>query len=65
MTKLNFTIDQNDLKTLFIHTKFAYNGLTFSQWVGEIKESYSDYFNKAKKIKTFSEWINGQIIALT
>lgn len=63
MKNIDFTIDQDDLKCLFIHTTNAYKGLYFNKWVEETKKAYSEYA-KRDDPKTFSQWINGQIIAL-
>lgn len=61
----DFTIDQDDLKVLFLHTKIAYNGYTFERWCDEIKESYTRFIKDKINPKTFSQWVNGQIIYLT
>lgn len=69
MDNLDFTIEQNDLKCLFIACKLP---LTFENFIKDCKKSYSDYYTRnstdSKKYgtpKTFSQWINGQTIALT
>lgn len=60
-----FKIDQEDLKTLFIHTRFAYGNMKFNDWVKECKVSYVQFSRDKENPKTFSQWVNGQIIALT
>ena len=72
MENLNFDIDKEDLKILFIHVRDAYKGISYDKFVIEAKNSYKDYHNrnlnnlqKYGKPKTFSQWVNGQIIALT
>jgi len=64
--KLSFEIDENDLKALYLKTKFAYDGYTYPQWVSETKKAYTSYIGRIvnAKPKTFSEWVNGQILAL-
>ena len=67
--KLDYTIDQNDLKTLFTHTRGAYGNMTFDSWVIECKKSYKSYFNNkplfSNKHYTYSQFVNAQIIAIT
>jgi len=72
MSNINFTIDQTDLKVLFLHTQDAYPGYTFERWTKEVEQSYIEYHKRNSENtekygapKTFSQWINGQIIALT
>lgn len=72
MENLNFTIDAEDLKFMYSHTKHAYNGVSIDKWVIEVKNSYKEYFNrnlndlqKYGTPKTFSQWVNAQIISLT
>ncbi len=72
MENLNFDIDKDDLKVLFIHVRDAYKGISFEKFVIEAQNSYLEYFNRNKNNlqkygtpKTFSQWVNGQIIALT
>jgi len=68
MKNIDFTIDQDDLKALFISCKLKTN---FDSFENECKQSYADYHKrnlndpvKYGQPKTFSQWINGQIIAL-
>lgn len=63
--KPDFTIDQQDLKILFVHTKEAYRGYTFERWCNEIKKAYISFIKYKVNPKTFSQWVNGQIIYLT
>lgn len=63
-TKELFEIDQQDLQILFLKTKDAYKGYTFEKWVKEIKEVYSSFIKGKENPKTFSQWVNGQIIVL-
>jgi hypothetical protein len=70
MKNIDFTIDQEDLKCLFIACINAYK--SFDEFVEDSKKSYTEYHkrnldNLAKygNPKTFSQWVNGQIIALT
>lgn len=72
MTNLNFEIANDDLKLLFLYTKDAYKNKSFDNWLIEVKNSYKDYYNrnlnnlqKYGNPKTFSQWVNGQIISLT
>jgi hypothetical protein len=65
MKKPNLIIDNNDLKVLFIHTTNAYKGLSFESWKIECLNSYMIYYNRVANAKTYSQWVNGQIIALT
>jgi hypothetical protein len=65
MEKVNFKIEQEDLKVLFLHTKHAYGNMTFDEWVEDVKDAYKDFIKDKEDPKTFSEWVNGQIIWLT
>jgi len=65
MKAIDFTIDEQDLEILFLYTRSAYKGLSFKQWIEEVKKSYSVHFEEREKPMTFSQWVNGQIIALT
>ena len=70
---IDFTIDQDDLKALYINASFEdFGNITFKNWIKITEESYVNYFNrnlsdlqKYGTPKTFSRWVNGQIIALT
>jgi hypothetical protein len=69
MENINFIIDKEDLKCLFIACKLD---VSFEKFVKDCEDGYSDYFKrnlenleKYGKPKTFSQWVNGQIIALT
>jgi len=65
MNNANLEIEQEDLKALFAHTKHAYGNLSFIQWCDEVKKSYISFIKGKENPKTFSQWVNGQIIALT
>lgn len=69
MKKKYSTKNEEDLKCLFIACK---SNSSFDSFVKECRESYSEYcqrnlsdLNKYGWPKNFSQWINGQIIALT
>jgi len=69
---LDYTIDQDDLKVLFVHTREAYPRVGFNQWVEIAKADYARYHKRNTDNperygtpKTFSQWVNGQTIALT
>ena len=71
MEKIEPSISQQDLKILFVKVQHAYKGYTFEKFVTEAKQSYADYhrrntenINKYGKPKTFSQWVNAQIIAI-
>lgn len=64
MSNLDLTINQDDLKALYVHTRFAYGNLTFDQWAKEIKKAYIDFAKNQDNPKTYSQWVNGQILAL-
>jgi hypothetical protein len=66
---MNLQIDNNDLKILYIKTSFLY--ANFDEFKKECKKSYIEYFDrnthnieKYGQPKTFSQWINKQIIIL-
>lgn len=65
---MNYQILENldSLKCLFIHTKDAYIGYSFDEFAEETLIAYNDYVAKKNhNAKTFSQWVNGQILALT
>lgn len=68
MMKPNLKIDLKDLKTLYLHTRFAYANMSFEEWCKECKKSYLSYFNNKElynKTKyTYSQFVNAQIISL-
>jgi hypothetical protein len=72
MENLDFIIDQDDLKCLMVATLGAYKGYSFDDFVKETKESYAKYHKRNMENldrygnpKSYSLWINGQILALT
>ena len=56
---------EEDLKILYLHTRDAYPGYLFHDWCVEVHEVYTEYAQSRENPKTLSQWINGQIIALT
>ena len=65
MKTLDFKIDELDLSLLYHHTKFAYAGMNFENWCKECKKSYVKYVQNRKDVKTYSQYVNAQIISLT
>lgn len=63
--KSRFEIDQQDLRILYLHTKGCYGDKSFNSWLEHCKASYNKYAMSTTYAKTFSQWVNGQIIALT
>lgn len=64
MKNTDFTIDLIDLQTLYIHTRKAYGNMPFEAWVLECQKAYNEYLEKRENPKTYSQWVNGQILAL-
>ena len=69
MEAINFTIDNNDLKCLYIACKLT---LSFDVFVKECEQNYLDYhkrnsdnLEKYGQPKTYSQWINSQTLSLT
>lgn len=70
--KIDFTIEEQDLRMLFLKTStttFSKQG--FENFIKECESGYSDYYNRNMNNierygnpKTYSQWINGQIIYL-
>jgi hypothetical protein len=68
----DLTIELQDLRILFLkseYTKFSKQG--FEAFVIECKKSYLEYYNRNinninryGNPKTYSQWVNGQIIVL-
>lgn len=70
MENIDFTINQDDLKCLFIACRNTYK--SFDEFIQDSKKGYAEYHKrnsdnveKFGNPKTYSQWINGQIIALT
>tara|TARA_R110000796_G_scaffold239857_1_gene360668 strand:- start:2 stop:193 length:192 start_codon:yes stop_codon:yes gene_type:complete len=62
---IDYTIDQEDLQALFINTRFAYGSMSFEEWTVECKEAYATFIGGRETPLTFSQWVNGQILAIT
>ena len=64
-----YSVEKNDLITLYDLSKSAYGCISFERWEVESKKSYLDYINlkksKNKKALNYSRFVNAQIIALT
>jgi hypothetical protein len=71
-TTLDFTIEEQDFRILFLKMpQYKLTPQGFEAFKKECKESYVSYFNrntnnltKYGEPKTFSQWINAQIIVL-
>lgn len=64
-TEIDYTVDINDVLILWGHSMSAYDGYTFPQFFNEIKKAYANnYLPNRFKPKTFSEWVNAQIMVL-
>ena len=65
---INLNIAQEDLKTLFIHTRDAYNNISLQEWSKETQKSYLSYFNNKELFNyrkySYSQWVNAQIVSL-
>jgi hypothetical protein len=69
MENIDFTIDNEDLKCLFIACSYNKG---FESFVKECKVGYTSYYERNLgnierwgKPKTFPQWVNGQTITLT
>lgn len=69
MGNIDLTIDQDDLKCLFIACKPKQS---FGEFMKECEQGYLDYhkrnlenLQRYGQPKTYSQWVNGQIIYLT
>ena len=69
VSKINFDIQQDDLKALFIACGGCRRKQSFNMWVHNTEANYEEYFLKftelKREVKTFSEWVNGQTVAMT
>lgn len=63
--KVSLKIDLEYLQTLYLHTRSSYGNISFLSWVKESEDSYRKYASNTRNAKTYSQWVNGQIIALT
>ena len=68
MRNIDFTIEEDDLMCLHLACKVQGS---FNKFEDECKKGYSNYYNRNLDDlqryctpKTFSQWVNGQIIAL-
>ena len=68
MENMDFTIEKDDLKCLYIACKLT---LSFDAFVKECEQNYIEYhkrnldnLEKYGQPKTYSQWVNGQTIAL-
>ena len=57
------SIDIDDVKALFLAVRQAYKGWSFEKFADQCKKDYLS-FNNPKGL-TYSQWVNGQTIALT
>ena len=70
--KAKFNIENQDLRILFLKTSTTtFSSKGFDNFIKECEDAYLNYFNrninnleKYGKPKTYSQWVNGQIIAL-
>ena len=70
--KLSLEIENQDLRILFLKTSTtSFSSKGFNYFIKECEDAYLDYFNrninnleKYGNPKTYSQWVNGQIIAL-
>ena len=60
----NLTIEQNDLKLLYALTKHAFNNISFEAWCIKTRIAYLKFIEGKENYKSYSQWINGQIIYL-
>tara|TARA_R100000544_G_C2213949_1_gene53500 strand:- start:4 stop:213 length:210 start_codon:yes stop_codon:yes gene_type:complete len=67
--KPDLRIDQEDLKTLFCHTRDAYGNISFADWCKECRKSYMSYFENKELFNyrryTYSQFVNASVVALT
>jgi hypothetical protein len=69
MANIDFTIEQDDLKCLFIACNYQ---TSFETFVIDCMKAYAEYnqrnldnLQKYGKPKTYSQWVNGQTLSLT
>jgi hypothetical protein len=60
----NLTIEQEDLKVLYVLTKYAYGNISFDAWCIKIRIAYLKFIEGKDNCKTYSQWVNGQIVYL-
>lgn len=65
MKRKSKTDIMDDLKALFIAARHAYKGYTFEMFAKEAKADYAKYAESRVEPKTFSQWVNGQVMALS
>lgn len=71
MEKIDFKIDKEDLQILFLKTREYCKNQSFEIWKQECEKSFSEYHKRNSENlekygipKTYSQWVNGQIISL-
>jgi hypothetical protein len=69
MSNIDFTIEEEDLKCLFIACRY---NKSFKDFKKECESGYTSYYNrnnndlqKYGEPKSYSNWINGQTLFLT
>ena len=66
---MNLSIDINDIKILYLKCTYLHKNITLEQFSKSCKRTYIEWHDKQTNlgndnIKTFSQWINRQIISL-
>tara|TARA_B100000809_G_C14973634_1_gene471859 strand:+ start:86 stop:295 length:210 start_codon:yes stop_codon:yes gene_type:complete len=66
MIKVNYNVDVQDLKALYLLSKSAFGNIPFEKWCDAARSHYLEYVKSNRESPhTFSDWINAQIISLT
>ena len=61
---LDLKINEEDLKILYLKTRFAYGNISFDNWNIDCLNSYKSFAENKTKVITYSQWVNGQILSL-
>ena len=66
---MDLSIEFEDIKILYIKCTYLHKNITLEQFAKACKRTYVEYYDKQThsgndSIKTFSQWINKQIISL-
>jgi len=62
---IDMKIESEDLKALFLAVRFSLKGQSLKNFCTDCEKSYKEYYKKRDNPKSYSQWINGQTIAMT
>ncbi len=64
-SKINFQVDHQDMQALYIASFNVSKSMSFESFKKNCQSAYTKYISKNPGEKTYSQWINKQVIYLT